>query len=81
MIVLEEVFEQVHGYLLDPGTSLFETLATVSAEEASRPISLNCACIAAQVNHIRFYIDVINEGARTGTEIKADWDGSWLAGR
>jgi hypothetical protein len=80
LIVLEELFEQVHGYLLDRETSMFETLATVTAEEASRPISSNCACLAAQVNHVRFYIDVINEGAKTGTEIKADWDGSWLVG-
>jgi hypothetical protein len=79
-IVFEEIFEQVHGYLLDKGTSMFETLESVSAEEASRPISANCACLAAQVNHVRFYIDVLNEGARTGTQIKADWDGSWLVG-
>jgi hypothetical protein len=80
LIVLEEIFSEVHGYLLDGGTSLFETLAGVTAEEASRAISANCACIAAQVNHTRFYLDVLNEGARTGTEIQADWDGSWLVG-
>lgn len=80
LTIFEEIFERVHGYLLDPGTSLFETLADVSAIEASRPISKNCASLAAQVNHVRFYIDVINEGARTGTETKPDWDGSWLVG-
>ncbi len=80
LIILEEIFEQVHGYLLDKETSIFETLATVTAEEASRTISSNCASLAAQVNHVRFYIDLINEGARTGKEIDADWDGSWLIG-
>lgn len=51
---LEEIFEKVHGYVLDPGTPLFETLSSMSAEEASKPISANCACLAAQVNHVRF---------------------------
>jgi hypothetical protein len=77
LTVLEEIFEQVHGYLLDEGTSLFETLADVTAEEASRPISSNCAPLAAQINHVRFYIDVLNEGARTGFEQKVDWESSW----
>jgi hypothetical protein len=33
--LLDETFDNVHGYFLDKGTSMFETLATVSAEEAS----------------------------------------------
>ena len=31
---LDETFDQVHGIYLDRGTSLFETLETISAEEA-----------------------------------------------
>lgn len=80
LTVLEEIFERVHGYLLDSGTSLFETLATVSAEEASRPISTHSANLAAQVNHVRFYLDVLMEGARTGEPKPADWDASWRVG-
>jgi hypothetical protein len=80
LVILEEVFERVHGYLLDPGTSLFETLASISAEEASRPICANCASLAAQVNHVRFYIDVMIEGARTGEQKPADWAASWQVG-
>lgn len=80
LLVLEEVFETVHGYLLDPGTSLFETLATVSAEEASRPVHAGGASLAAQVNHLRFYIDVMMEGARTGEQRPADWASSWRVG-
>ncbi len=37
--MFDETFEQVQGMYLDKGTSLFETLATVTAEEASRPVS------------------------------------------
>ncbi len=81
LTVLEEVFETSRGYLLDPETSLFETLASVSAEEASRPVHANGANLAAQVNHLRFYIDVMmTEGARTGEQRPADWASSWRVG-
>jgi hypothetical protein len=77
---LEEIFEKVHGYMLDPGDSLFETLSSVSAEEASKPISSNCACLAAQVNHVRFYMDVMMDAVKSGEYKKADWDSSWRVG-
>ena len=78
--VLEELFENVHGYMLDEGTSFFETLATVSAEEASRPVSPLSASIAAQVNHTRFYIDGLLDVVRTGEYVRLDWDSSWQVG-
>ena len=49
--LLDETFDHVHGYFLDGGTSLFETLATISAEEASVPVGGKCATLAAQVKH------------------------------
>lgn len=51
---LDETFETHHGFYLDKGTSLFETLSTVSATEASQPVSASCASIAAQVNHVTY---------------------------
>ena len=36
--LLDETFDNVQGYFLDKGTSMFETLATISAEEASVPV-------------------------------------------
>lgn len=80
LTVLEEIFERVHGYVLDPGTSLFETLATISAEEASRPISAHSATLAAQVNHARFYLDVLMQGAQGGERRSVDWESSWRVG-
>ncbi|HEX5504797.1 MAG TPA: hypothetical protein VFW96_19425 [Thermomicrobiales bacterium] len=80
LTILEEVFETVHGYVLDPATSLFETLATVSAAEASRPVHAHGSNLAAQVNHLRFYIDVMIEGARTEEQRPADWASSWRVG-
>ncbi len=72
-----ETFEQVQGMYLDRGTSLFETLATISSEEASRSVSATCATIAAQVEHIRFYLDVL-EGHILHKEVgKVDWGEVW----
>ena len=75
--IFDETFENVHGIYLDSNTSLFETLATVSAEEASRPVSSRCASIAGQVEHVRFFIDVLEryiKGEKLGS---VDWQGSW----
>lgn len=77
---LEEAFEHVHGYFLDKGTSLFETLDTVTAEEASRSASPRVATLAAQVEHTAFYIDVLLKAVAAGGPEKAepaDWEGSW----
>ena len=46
--LLDETFDNVHGIFLDKGTSLFETLATISSEEASIPVGGKCATLAAQ---------------------------------
>src|SRR5262245_27608756 len=75
--MLEETFERVHGIYLDKGTSLFETLDTITAEEASRPVSAHCASIAGQVEHVRFYLQVLQDYMQ-GKEVgKIDWQASW----
>jgi hypothetical protein len=75
--LLDECFDNVHGAFLDKGTSLFETLATISADEASRPISPRCATIAAQVKHVAFYLDVVEAYARGTLDGPVDWDAIW----
>ena len=75
--LLDETFKNVHGHYLDKHTSLFETLATISAEEASQPVGYRCATLAAQVNHVRVYIEVLERYMR-GEEVgKTDWAASW----
>jgi hypothetical protein len=75
--IFDETFRRTHGIYLDGGTSLFETLASVSAEEASRPVSATCATIAAQVEHVRFYLEVL-EGYLLGRPVgKVDWGEIW----
>jgi len=75
--LLGETFEQVQGRYLEKGSSLFETLATISAEEASRRVGTTCASLAAQVEHVRFYLEV-TEHYLLGKEDRAwDWGEIW----
>lgn len=78
--LLDETFENVHGFILDRGTSLFETLATIDAATASRVFSPRASTIAAQVNHTRFYLDVLLSNLRDDDTTPADWDSSWQVG-
>ena len=75
--LLEETFERSHGIYLDRNTSLFETLDTITAAEASRPVSATCASIAAQVVHTTFYLDVLLKFIETGSNERVDWGEIW----
>jgi hypothetical protein len=75
--LLDETFDNVHGYFLDKGTSLFETLATISAEEASLPVGGKCATLAAQVKHVAFYLDVVDKTVRDPSYPRVDWGEIW----
>ena len=75
--ILEETFETHHGIYLDKGTSLFETLGQISAGEASIPVGNRCATIAAQVEHVVFYLEVL-ERYIAGEDVgKTDWSEIW----
>jgi hypothetical protein len=75
--LLDETFDNVHGLFLDRNTSLFETLATISAAEASIPVGGKCATLAAQVRHVAFYLDVLENNVRTQTFEPQDWERIW----
>jgi hypothetical protein len=76
--LMEETFEaKHHGIFLDGGTSLFETLETVSAEEASIPVGGKCASLAAQVAHVTFYIESFERYALQGDNSPRDWGLIW----
>lgn len=77
LTVLEEAFESVRGYFLDAHTSLLETLAEISAEEASIPVGGKCATLAAQVAHVNFYIELLERYLQTGQNERADWGEIW----
>ncbi len=76
-LLLDEIFDNVHGYILDKGTSLFETLAAISAEEASAPVGDKCATLAAQVKHTAFYLDMLEKSVRSGRDDPIDWGEIW----
>lgn len=75
--LLDETFDSVKGYYLDRGTSLFETLAGISAAEASIPVGGQCATLAAQVKHTAFYLDVLEKSLREHSFSRVDWDEIW----
>jgi len=69
---LEELFVEIHNMMIEPYEPMFLTLEEISAVGASTPIGPGATCLAAQVEHTAFYIDVL----LAGTE-GADWEGSW----
>ena len=75
--LLDETMDHVQGFYLDPGNSLFETLATISPEEASVPVGGKCATLAAQVKHVTFYLDVVDKSVRDPSFPPADWGEIW----
>ncbi len=77
LILLGETFENVQGIYLDKGTSLFETLAGINAAEASIPVGGKCATLAAQVKHVAFYLDVLEDSVRNQRFPKVDWNEIW----
>jgi hypothetical protein len=76
-VVLGETFDQVRGIYLNKGTSLFETLADITAAEASIPVGGRCATLAAQVKHAAFYLDVVDKTVRDPNYPRVDWDEIW----
>jgi hypothetical protein len=80
--ILDELFsseDAQDNYVLDKGTSMFSTLATIDAATASKQYSPRCSNLAAQVNHTRFYLDTVMDGMRNGWQ-QVDWDASWQIG-
>jgi hypothetical protein len=77
LAVLSEAFENVQGFFLDAHTSLFETLAEITAEQASIPVGGGCATIAAQVEHVNFYLEVLERYLLTGQNERVDWGEIW----
>ena len=77
LMLLDETFDRVQGAYLDRSTSLFETLAGITADEASIPVGGKCATLAAQVKHVAFYLDVVEKGVRDGNYPKVDWGEIW----
>ena len=75
--MLDETFENHHGIFLDENTSLFQALETVSAEEASILVGGKCASLAAQVEHVNFYLEVLERYIFQNDTSRVDWGEIW----
>ena len=75
--ILTETFEEVRGIYLDKGDSLFQTLQTISAADASIAVGGRCATLAAQVDHTRYYLDVLEVYMRGEKPEGVDWRWIW----
>jgi hypothetical protein len=75
--LLDETFDNIHGFYLDRNASMFETLANITADEASIPVGGKCATLAAQVKHVAFHLDYIEKYSRDPNPPKADWGEIW----
>ena len=76
---LVETFEsppEPSNAYLDQKAGLFDTLEPLSANQASQPVAKGATSIAAHVEHIRFYVDVLEQFMDGRTE-KVDWEDSW----
>ena len=81
LLFLEETFETHHGIYLDKGTTLFDTLAGITAAKASLRASDRTASIVAHVRHIVFYLQVLLKSIR-GEEVgKVNWREIWESDR
>jgi len=77
MNCFDETFSSVHGIFLDKGTTLLETLEGVSAHEASQSLGPGTATVAAQVDHLRLYLDVLDDYIHTSQSPKINWREIW----
>ena len=77
LALLDETFDNIHGFYLDRNASMFETLANITADEASIPVGCKCATLAAQVKHVAFHLDYIEKYFRDPNPPKVDWDEIW----
>ncbi len=75
--LMQETFESPHGIFLDKNTSLFQTLESVSVQEASTPVGGKCASLAAQVAHVTFYIESFERFAIYQDTSPVDWGAIW----
>jgi hypothetical protein len=75
--LMKETFEVPEEIYLDKNTSLFQTLETVSAQQASIPVGGKCASLAAQVAHVIFYIESFECFALEHDTSPVDWGHIW----
>ena len=77
LVLFEEIYQKVDGFILNKGTSLKESLSDISFEQASKPLIKDGSTIASHVEHIDFYMKVMNDYMHGKWYDKVDWSKSW----
>ena len=77
LALFDETFDGAQTVYLDKGTSFFETIEGLSAEQASQPLVEGGSTIVAHVVHSRFSLDVIEKAMKGTLEGKVDWTIAW----
>jgi len=76
--LFNETFDNTNSSIyLDKDTALFQTLETVSSQEASIPVGGKCASLAAQVTHVIFYLELLEKHFLKQEVGKVDWGEIW----
>lgn len=79
--LLKETFEgpppQTASVYLDQGGGLLQTIESLTAEAASRPLKPGAPTIAAHCEHLRFYLIILYKYMH-GPLDKVDWKQSWV---
>jgi len=77
LALFDEIIDSHHGMVIDEGTSLHQTLASISHDLASKSTIPGGATLAAHADHVRYYIEVLDAfiaGRDLGT---VDWGECW----
>lgn len=74
---LTEAFDSANGMFLDKGDSLWETLESVTAQQASVPIAPAGNSIAGQISHLIYYFDIMATFMRGEDPEDVNWGTAW----
>lgn len=73
----DETVDQHKGIYLDEGGDFNVTLSQLNAEQVSIPIGRNCATLAAQIEHVIYYLEVLELYTTDQPIPKLDWVHIW----
>lgn len=82
VMLFREAFEAVppgqnYTWFVQGKEGIFDALANVSAERASRRHGPESNSIGAHLNHVRYFLFLFNADVNADKDVVADWEGSW----
>ena len=77
IILLEEAFENVHGYFLSKNTSILETLKSINSNVASRLFENGKETIVGHVKHTLLALKYSQDYLKKNDLSKYEWNKDW----